>query len=74
MRLIGKFKKHTLQILVDLGSTHNFLPATTANRLNCELRVVPKMQVAVANGHQLVSSVFVRVLLGVYIGKYIRLM
>lgn len=53
MRLLGRVRKHTLQILVDSGSTHNFLDLTTARRLKCDLKKIPQMQVVVADGSKL---------------------
>jgi len=50
MRLLGRVRKRTLQILVDSGSTHNFLDLTIARRLNCDLKKIPQMQVVVADG------------------------
>ncbi|GJY87372.1 reverse transcriptase [Tanacetum coccineum] len=38
MRISGHVSKHTLHILVDCGSTHNFLDLDTANKLGCQLR------------------------------------
>jgi len=39
IRVTGKVKKRRpLHILIDSGSTHNFLDLTTAKRLNCNVR------------------------------------
>ena len=53
MRMIGKIKNQTLVILVDSGSTHNFLDHTTAKRLNCAVQLIPGLSVTVANGETL---------------------
>lgn len=53
MRVIGRAGSQAIHILVDSGSTHNFLDATTAKRLRCELQKIPPLVVAVAGGAQL---------------------
>jgi len=53
MRATGKVGSQVLHILVDLGSTHNFLDVTTAKKLKCELQKIPPLVVAVADGAQL---------------------
>ena len=42
-----------MHILIDLGSTHNFLDVTTAKKLRCELQKIPPLVVVVADGVQL---------------------
>ena len=49
-----------LHILIDTGSTHNFMDATTAKRLRCELLRVPPLVVAVADGAKLPCQVICR--------------
>lgn len=56
MRLVGRIGKHTLQILVDSGSTHNFLDMDVARRLHCQLKRIPQMLVTVADGNKLTSD------------------
>jgi len=53
MRVAGKVGAHPIHILVDSGSTHNFLDAATAKQLKCELFKIPPIAVAVADGAQL---------------------
>jgi len=53
MRVTGRVGSQLIHILVDSGSTHNFLDATTAKRLRCELLKIPPLVVAVADGTQL---------------------
>jgi len=53
MRIAGKVGSHVVHILIDSGSTHNFLDTTTAKRLRCELLKIPPLVVAVADGAQL---------------------
>ena len=58
--LVGRLKKHALQILVDSGSTHNFLDLIVARRLNCDLRGIPRVQVLVADGNKLACDAMCR--------------
>ena len=53
MRVNGKAGNATLHILIDSGSTHNFLDISVAKKLHCELRKIPPLPVAIANGQQL---------------------
>ena len=53
MRVTGRVESRLIHILIDSGSTHNFLDATTAKRLRCELLKIPPLVVAVGNGAQL---------------------
>ena len=53
MRVAGKVGSYPIHILIDSGSTHNFLDATTAKKLKCELFKIPPIAVAVADGAQL---------------------
>lgn len=56
MRLVGRIGKHTLQNLVDSGSTHNFLDMDVARRLHCQLNRIPQMLVTVVDGNKLTSD------------------
>lgn len=56
MRVIGKLKRRPLHILIDAGSTHNFLDIGTARKLNCDVRSTVPLQVLVANGAKLIGS------------------
>jgi len=49
-------KNNPLHILLDSGSTHNFLDISTAKRLHCEIKRIPPLQVMVAGGQQLQCS------------------
>lgn len=40
MKLVGIYKKKNLNILVDSGSTHNFLDAQVAKRVRCTLQII----------------------------------
>nr|GEX37176.1 hypothetical protein [Tanacetum cinerariifolium] len=57
MRVKSHVKKQVLHILVDCGSTHNFLYLHAAKRMGCNLSKMCPLQVSVANG-QVMSSVF----------------
>jgi len=56
MRVTGKVKTTPLHILIDSGSTHNFLDLATAKRLHCHIKKIPPLQVVVANGQQLACT------------------
>ncbi|GKV19875.1 hypothetical protein SLEP1_g30075 [Rubroshorea leprosula] len=53
VRIVGK---RSLMILIDFGSTHNFLDSKFAQELGCTLEDVKQFQVSMANGSQLSSS------------------
>ena len=56
MKVVGMFKRHSLYILIDSGSTHNFLDLAIAKRLGCDMRGMVPLQIFVANYSKLVSS------------------
>ncbi|GJY23222.1 gypsy/ty3 retroelement polyprotein [Tanacetum coccineum] len=56
MRICGHVGKHKLHILVDYGSTHNFLDLNTAKKLGCQLISTCPMQVEIAGGIKLLSK------------------
>ncbi|KAL5709495.1 hypothetical protein ACHQM5_020179 [Ranunculus cassubicifolius] len=53
LQLQGKVKKQTITMLIDSGSTHNFLDAATAKQLGCVGRVTHPHLVSVAGGGKL---------------------
>ncbi|KAI4340489.1 hypothetical protein MLD38_025318 [Melastoma candidum] len=53
MKVIGLYKKRKLTILVDSGSTHNFLDAEIARQLGGVIQIVASKSVMVANGERL---------------------
>nr|GEW41408.1 hypothetical protein [Tanacetum cinerariifolium] len=55
MKVKGMLGKHTLQILIDCGSTHNFLDLKTAKNLGCKFKSTITLQVYVANGQNMIS-------------------
>ncbi|KAJ0491928.1 putative nucleotidyltransferase, Ribonuclease H [Helianthus annuus] len=53
MRVVGTIGTRQIQILIDSGSTHNFVNSKLALRMNCFTKGVPEMKVLVANGKEL---------------------
>ncbi|VFQ81961.1 unnamed protein product [Cuscuta campestris] len=53
MRVTGHFGKKAIQILVDSGSTHNFLDIELAKKLGCKLEPISLQPVTVADGSTL---------------------
>lgn len=49
MKLVGYFKKRRLNILIDPGSTHNFLDISVAKSSGCSLEAIEEQKVLVAN-------------------------
>jgi hypothetical protein len=52
IKLIGYIKHRKVIILVDNGSTHNFIHHRIAHETNCYIRVVNNFQIMIANGGQ----------------------
>lgn len=50
MRLMGQYEKRKLHILIDPGSTHNFLDIQMAKGLGCSLTPIKPMSVVAASG------------------------
>jgi hypothetical protein len=50
LKLIGYIKHRKVIILVDSGSTHNFIHHHIAQETNCYIRVVNNFQIMIANG------------------------
>lgn len=53
MRIVGMVKRKSVHILIDSGSTHNFLDLEYAKTLGCELEQIPPQVVSVADGNQI---------------------
>ncbi|MCH83985.1 Ty3/gypsy retrotransposon protein, partial [Trifolium medium] len=53
MKICGSHNQKTLQILLDSGSTHNFLDLEVAKKLGCKLEPVPPMIVTAGGGNKL---------------------
>ncbi|GKB36930.1 reverse transcriptase, partial [Tanacetum coccineum] len=56
MRIKGHVGKQDIHILVDSGSTHNFVDVLYAKRLGCEIRSIFPLQVEVSGGNQMLST------------------
>ncbi|KAF7117136.1 hypothetical protein RHSIM_RhsimUnG0001700 [Rhododendron simsii] len=56
MRIKGKLKGKIITILIDSGSTHNFLEPTIAKHSGFSIEATPNLSVAVANGTRLSSK------------------
>ncbi|GJX72498.1 hypothetical protein Tco_0309669 [Tanacetum coccineum] len=56
MRVKGCMGRNVLHVLVDSGSTHNFLDLQVAKKLGCRLRKICPLDVSVANGNVMFST------------------
>ncbi|KAJ7958029.1 Transposon Ty3-I Gag-Pol polyprotein [Quillaja saponaria] len=54
MKLQGFIKKQPVVMLLDTGSTHNFINYSTAKNLGCK-QPMPQMHVSVANGEKVIA-------------------
>jgi hypothetical protein len=50
LKLIGYIKNRKVIILVDSGSTHNFIHHRIAQEVNCYIHTVNNFQIMIANG------------------------
>ncbi|KAH9295126.1 hypothetical protein KI387_038714, partial [Taxus chinensis] len=50
LQVVGYIKKQKVTILIDSGSTHNFINHKLAARLNCFIYPAPEFQVMIADG------------------------
>jgi carbamoylphosphate synthase small subunit len=50
LNIVGYIKKKKVIVLIDSGSTHNFIDKILAESLNCFVYPVTNFQVLVANG------------------------
>ncbi|XP_071714207.1 uncharacterized protein [Rutidosis leptorrhynchoides] len=56
MRVVGQINNQKVHILIDSGSTHNFLDLGTGKRLGCRLKTIDPLYVGVPGGNQIVST------------------
>ncbi|TXG49921.1 hypothetical protein EZV62_025796 [Acer yangbiense] len=56
MRLKGSIREHDVTILMDSGSTHNFLNPTLAKQCSCKITSTDQFKVTVGNGGVISSS------------------
>ncbi|XP_074355720.1 uncharacterized protein LOC141695370 [Apium graveolens] len=60
MRVTGHVGKKELHILLDSGSTHNFIDVNKALKLQCKVDTITPMGVRVADGGQLICDKIIR--------------
>ena len=60
MRIRGNIKRKALTILIDSGSTHNFLDPIVAKRTGCLIQTTNPLKVAVADGTKITSDAICR--------------
>lgn len=60
MRVVGHHHKKQLHMLLDSGSTHNFIDATRARRLDCRVESITPLWVKVADGGRLKCDSMIR--------------
>lgn len=53
MKVTGYHQERPLTVLIDSGSTHNFLDAELAKAMGCLLEPIVPLTVSVANGQKL---------------------
>jgi len=53
MRVTGQYERFSLHILIDSGSTHNFLDIAMAKKIGCKIESIQSQTIAVADGNQL---------------------
>lgn len=58
LRVLGRIKNHPVSVLIDSGSTHNFVEDRIAKQLGLPLESNNSFQVLVGNGEQLPCSSF----------------
>ncbi|GKB76933.1 reverse transcriptase, partial [Tanacetum coccineum] len=56
MRVCGHVGKYKIHILIDSGSTHNFVDTTTTKRMGCKISAIVPLQVDVADGNKTLST------------------
>uniref|UniRef100_A0A803N9K6 Uncharacterized protein n=1 Tax=Chenopodium quinoa TaxID=63459 RepID=A0A803N9K6_CHEQI len=60
MRIVGHHGKKKLQLLLDSGSTHNFIDLDKALKLDCKVESIPPLWVKVADGNQIQCSQIIK--------------
>lgn len=59
IRVTGHVGRRSVQMLLDTGSTHNFLDTVTTQKLGCNVTIKGNMSVRVADGRKLVCDTVV---------------
>lgn len=57
MRVVGLAEKKAIHILIDTGSTHNFLDLEYARTMGCTLEPISQQSVTVADGNKISCQV-----------------
>ena len=60
MRVTGQVRKKPLHILIDSGSTHNFLVVNVAKKLGCKIEDMDPVSVTVADGARVQINTMVK--------------
>ncbi|XP_068475195.1 uncharacterized protein [Phaseolus vulgaris] len=60
MRITGYYQKKTMHILIDSGSTHNFLDVQVAKNYGCTIEQMQPLNVVVADGSKISISSMVK--------------
>ncbi|GKA61760.1 putative nucleotidyltransferase, ribonuclease H [Tanacetum coccineum] len=55
IRVIGHYRSQRIHILIDSGSTHNFLDVYMAKKLGCKITEIDPLQVSVVDGNKITS-------------------
>nr|GEU64501.1 hypothetical protein [Tanacetum cinerariifolium] len=56
LRVKGTVGKHTIHILVDYGSTHNFVDVVVAKKLGCPIRSICPLSVTMGDGYNVATT------------------
>jgi len=56
MRVAGRIKNQVVMILINSGSSHNFLDNNVCKRLRCETKYIKGIPVTIANEDSLVTN------------------
>ncbi|GJY98359.1 RNA-directed DNA polymerase like protein, partial [Tanacetum coccineum] len=56
LRVKGTVGKHTIHILVDCGSTHNFVDVAVAKKLGCPIRSICPLAITVGDGYNVATT------------------
>ena len=60
MRIHGNIKKKVVTIVIELGSTHNFLDLVVAKRTICSIQTTNPMKVAITDRTRITSDAICR--------------
>nr|GEW79704.1 hypothetical protein [Tanacetum cinerariifolium] len=57
IRVCGQVGEYSIHILIDSGSTHNFVDTNTAKKIGCKISAAVPLQLDVASGNKVVSVI-----------------